>query len=192
MDILSLASPKIPNEAHGRGNRIAQDPEIEPFDPIATPVSRQSPLLAIDPGTNQSAWVVWNGNRILDHGIDANDLLLAKLRKPSNHGPVFIEMVASYGMPVGREVFETCLWVGRFTEASEMQNRTVHRVYRKDVKLHHCGSARAKDSNVRQALIDKYGAPGTKMNPGITYGLKRDLWSAFAIATFVTEKIAES
>ena len=108
------------------------------------------------------------------------------LRKPGTPSPVYIEMVASYGMAVGRDVFETCRWIGRFTEACEVQNRTVHMIFRRDVKLHHCMSARAKDANVRQVLLDKYGSPGTKKNPVLTYGLKKDLWSAFAIAAYIT------
>lgn len=96
---------------------------------------------------------------------------------------IAIEMIASYGMPCGKEVFETCLWIGRFTEHC----REPRLVYRRDIKMHHCGSARAKDANIRQALIDKYGAPGTKKNPGATYGLKSHLWAAFALATFISE-----
>ena len=44
----------------------------------------------------------------------------------------------------------------------------VIRVKRSAVKLHQCGSNRAKDANVRQALIDKMGPPGTKKAPGPT------------------------
>jgi hypothetical protein len=57
-------------------------------------------------------------------------------------------------------------------------------VYRNAVKLHICGTPRAKDPNIRQALIDKYGAPGTKKNPGPTYGVSSHLWSALAIADY--------
>lgn len=94
-----------------------------------------------------------------------------------------IEMIASYGMPVGREVFETCVWIGRFIEA---WGGPYTLVYRKDVKLHLCGQPRAKDSNIRQALIDRYGgkdrAVGKKATPGPLYGVSADVWSALAIA----------
>lgn len=89
-----------------------------------------------------------------------------------------IEMIASYGMPVGKEVFETCVWIGRFIEAYD---KDYEFVYRKDEKMNICHSMKAKDSNIRQALIDRFGAVGTKKNPGWFYGFKADIWQAYAV-----------
>lgn len=143
-------------------------------------------MLAIDPGTRESAYVQWNwpGNGIVVAEILPNEQLLALLHTPIACDVFAIEMIASYGMAVGREVFETCVWIGRFMERFV---RPAQLVLRRDIKLHHCASVRAKDTNIRQALIDKYGPPGLKANPGVTYGLKSHLWAAFALATFVSE-----
>lgn len=146
-------------------------------------------VFAIDPGTHESAFVRWDG-AIKDSGIESNDALIAFLTNGKLYDvDVFaIEMVACYGMAVGKEVFETCVWIGRFYETVRRGYSRVPRfVYRQQVKLYHCQSPRAKDANIRQALIDKYGAPGTKKNPGATYGLKSHLWAAFALATYVSE-----
>ncbi len=89
------------------------------------------------------------------------------------HYPVAIEMIASYGMPVGKEVFETVLWIGRFIEA--VHPHPVALVYRKDVKMHLCGTTRAKDPNIRQALLDRFGKEATK-------GIKKDMWAALGVA----------
>lgn len=147
-------------------------------------------VFAIDPGTNESAFVRWDGERIVAAEIQANHSLLDGLKSVGHVSAdiYVIEMVACYGMAVGKEVFETCVWIGRFHEAIERSyGRRPKLVYRQQIKLYHCQSPRAKDANIRQALIDKYGAPGTKKNPGTTYGLKSHLWAAFALATYISE-----
>ena len=136
-------------------------------------------ILALDPGPQSSAFVQWNG-KIIDHGhvpnYEMRQLLIGR-----EYDAVAIEMIASYGMPVGREVFETCLWIGRFIEIARLEPQLV---YRRDIKLHLCESPRAKDGNVRQALIDLVGQQGTKKNPGPTYGLKSHTWAALAVAIY--------
>jgi hypothetical protein len=93
-------------------------------------------------------------------------------------------MIASYGMAVGASVFETCVWIGRFVQTASVSGGNVTRVFRKDVKLHLCNSPRAKDGNVRQALIDRLGPQGTKKAPGPTYGVKSHEWAALAVAVY--------
>ncbi len=149
--------------------------------------------LAIDPGTTHSGWVVYDSDQrhVERCGKDtANEELLMML--PRFDGDVFylaIEMIASYGMPVGREVFETCVWIGRFQQAWPGEIRMV---YRRDVKLHLCGTARAKDPHVRQALVDLHGgsdkaAKGTKAAPGPLYGVSSHAWSALAVAVTASQ-----
>lgn len=99
---------------------------------------------------------------------------------------VAIEMVASYGMPVGEDVFETVVWIGRFMQVSGCPEK-VERIKRHEVKMHLCHNARAKDANIRQALIDKLGPQGTKKNPGPTYGVKSHAWAALAVAVTAHE-----
>lgn len=143
-------------------------------------------VLAIDPGTSQSAYVLWDGATLHHKGILPNADLRALLvsRDLMPYDLVAIEMVACYGMAVGREVFETCVWIGRFTENAAAPIRYV---YRKDVKLHLCGLPRAKDGNIRQALIDKHGAPGTRKQPGKLFGVSSHLWAALAVADYALE-----
>ena len=141
-------------------------------------------VLAIDPGPAQSAFVLWDNGKLRAFDVSSPNDRLRDGILSWNLAPVAIEMIASYGMAVGKEVFETCVWIGRFCERSPVEPLLV---YRRDIKLHHCGTNRAKDANIRQVLIDKYGAPGTKKNPGATYGLKSHLWAAFALATYISE-----
>lgn len=146
-------------------------------------------VLAIDPGTTESAFVVWDG-KVVHRGIVPNEEILPIVAAAASSGIdlIAIEMIACYGMAVGKETFETCVWIGRFMERA---TRPVHRVTRLAVKMHLCHSAKAKDGNVRQALIDKHGAPGTMKNKGPTYGIAKDLWAALAVADYAAECIVE-
>lgn len=151
-------------------------------------------ILAIDPGSTESAYVLYDGKRLLEFGKVENDVLLGRIpfwREPTDE--LAIEMIASYGMPVGAEVFETCVWIGRFVQAWNQRHTLV---YRKDVKLHLCGQPRAKDGNIRQALIDRYGgkdkAIGRKATPGPLFGVSADVWSALAVAVTCSDTAVQS
>jgi len=137
-------------------------------------------ILAVDPGTNESGWCRYRAGRVIGSGVMTNEALRDELRY-GTAAVLAIEMVASYGMAVGREVFETCVWIGRFIECWPRPH-DVRRVYRKDVKLHLCGTSKAKDANIRQALLDLIGPQGTKKEPGPTYGVKSHAWAALAVA----------
>ncbi len=140
-------------------------------------------ILAIDPGTSQSAWLRFDGTRPGAFGITANEILVKALRSGGLPDVVVIEKVESYGMAVGAEVFDTVWWAGRFAEAAERV--PVVMLPRRAVKLALCGDSRAKDANIRQALLDRFGgsaAVGRKAAPGPLYGISRDVWSALAIA----------
>jgi hypothetical protein len=147
-------------------------------------------VLAIDPGTTQSGFVTMDGDRLISSGMMPNHEMLALV---SGHvGEVAIEMVASYGMAVGKEIFETVRWIGRFQQAARAPE-AVRLIYRRDVKLHVCGSVKAKDSNVRQSLLDMFPGTGggktpqigTKALPGPLYGVSSHAWSALAVAVTV-------
>jgi hypothetical protein len=144
-------------------------------------------ILAIDPGPEESASVWLVDGKPCDPEKEANEILLDTLRgyQPESGNLLAVEMIASYGMAVGREVFETCVVIGRLLEA--WHNWPSRLIYRRDVKLFLCQSARATDSNIRAALIDLYGpgkekAIGSKKAPGPLYALKGDMWSALAVA----------
>lgn len=156
-------------------------------------VSTPGEILAIDPGPAESAWLIYDPSTRRPRAASKvpNAALLSELPALAGSADtglrrgVAIEMIASYGMAVGREVFETCLWIGRFMQA--VSPEAVRLVYRQEVKLHLCRSARAKDANIRQALIDSIGPRGTKKEPGPTYGLSGDCWSALGVAVTAAE-----
>ena len=141
-------------------------------------------VLAIDPGPSRSAWLRFDGVRPQGFGIAANDVLVRALRTGGLPDVVVIEEIRSYGMAVGQETFDTARWTGRFEEAAHRV--PVAFVGRKEIVVELCGSARASDSNVRAALIDRFGgkdaAIGRKASPGPLYGIANDVWSALAIA----------
>jgi hypothetical protein len=151
-------------------------------------------ILAIDPGTFESGFVFFlDGKTALRSGTQRNEELIDVVGN-TNANVLAIEMIASYGMPVGKEVFETCLWIGQFmrkwTDSHRRQPGDALRlIYRKDVKMHLCGSPRAKDPHIRQRLLDLIGPAGTKKQPGPTYGIKSHAWAALAVAV-TAEQVA--
>lgn len=126
--------------------------------------------------------------RPIEFGKIDNTQMLFKI-KELRYDKMIIEMIASYGMPVGAEVFDTCVWIGRFIQARQCSQ--FEYIYRKEEKMNLCQTMRAKDSNIRQALIDRFGVVGTKKNQGFFYGFKKDVWAAFAVGVTYLDKQKE-
>ena len=149
-------------------------------------------VLAIDPGPERSAYCELCSPRLIAPPVTAilpnESLRLAiPVLRFVPQDILVLEMVESYGMPVGRDVFETVYWIGRFAERAYQAGMEVVRLSRRAVKLALCHDSRANDATIRQALIDLYGpgrekAIGLKRTPGPLYGVKADGWAALAVA----------
>lgn len=149
-------------------------------------------ILAIDPGTYKSAWVIFNsGNKEVRAGIEKNETLLAMVEAApwfASDYPeaVVIEMIKSYGNVMGDELIQTCVWIGRFIQARTKGAIGTDLLPRKQVVMQLCNNPRANDSTVRQALIDRWGgktiAVGNSKAPGPLYGVKNDMWAALGVA----------
>lgn len=157
-------------------------------------------ILAIDPGNEASAYVLVDTETyrpIEGEKVDNDQLLERIVKAVQDDGirEVVIEMVESYGMPVGQTVFDTCFWIGRFTQiaiTAAPGESIAWLIQRGKVKRHLCMSRAAKDSNVIQALVDRFApgaqnrGKGTKKDPGWFYGFKADVWQAYGLAvTFI-------
>jgi len=170
-------------------------------------------ILAIDPGTTKSGWCLLEDGAPTDWGWDDNEWVKGMFKwigvEPTNDVLV-IEDVGHYGLPVGRDVFETVKWIGRFIER---YTGPVALIPRPEVLVNLCGKRQgANDSSVRQALIDRFGGDevavggkkcqtckgkgwkgagrpvcpecdGDKYEtpPGVLYGISGHAWSALAV-----------
>lgn len=154
-------------------------------------------ILAIDPGSTESGVAI----------IDRHSYKPIKADKVPNkealdfiHAPfvgaVVVEMIASYGMPVGVEVFETCVFIGHVEAEADLYMKPCYRITRSEEKLTICHSPKANDATIRQALVDRFApgvrnhGKGTKQNPGWFYGMRADAWSAYAVGVTFLDKEA--
>lgn len=157
-------------------------------------------IISIDPGNIESAYCVIEEEtyKPIEFGKINNDDLIVKLITLLEKYKIYavvIEMVASYGMAVGKEIFDTCVWIGRFYQETIKYVGDVSFIYRKEEKMNLCGSMKAKDSNIRQALIDRFAkhdfknGKGTKKSPDWFYGFKADIWAAYAVGITYLDKV---
>jgi len=147
-------------------------------------------ILAIDPGTEQSGWCYFRNGGVTLSGVMDNPGMLGRLSCQVVADVLAIEMITSQGMPVGQTTFETCVWIGRFKQAWPRPEEVLL-IPRHAVKMHVCNHPRAKDSNIRQALIDKLGRVGTKADKGPLYGVTSHAWAAVAVAVTAAEQMRD-
>lgn len=152
-------------------------------------------IMAIDPGDVDSGYVIMEGYKPIKFGKLSNTELLNIITLNANDlDMVVIEMIASYGKAVGANVHETTFWVGQFYRHAVNMGVNVDRIYRMEEKMAICHDSRAKDTNIRTALIDRFadhdkkGGKGTKTNPDWFYGFKADVWMAYAVGVTYLDK----
>ena len=150
-------------------------------------------ILSLDPGSERTGFVVHDRTDretpVRASGKLPNEELLHLIE--IDHwevDEVLIEWTRPRGMPASAELFEAVWWAGRFAQAADRAVKPVTRYQRDDVKLLLTGKRAATDTNIRAALIDRYGgiggkrrAIGLKASPGPLYGLAGDAWAALAV-----------
>lgn len=159
-------------------------------------------ILAIDPGNEESAFVIWDTERkrCINKGkiknIDMLDII-----SNSNYKEACIEMISSYGMPIGQTTIDSCVWIGIFKNEIENTGKKAYLIFRQSVKMHHCHSLNGiNDSSVNMVLKQKYGEDNTIKKPNLVFWneeveenmgtkyMNGDIWSALSIATYWSEK----
>jgi hypothetical protein len=161
-------------------------------------------VLGCDPGNQQSAFVLYDTNESKpikwwksDNAMCRSNLSAIACEKVSlliiEYTPPYTLQSASGRGSVPNQLMLTAFEAGRFAE--RWRNLRLDHdfclISRTDVKKHLLGRATGNDSNVTQAILDRYGgtrevAVGTKKKQGPLYGITKDCWAALALAiTFV-------
>lgn len=158
-------------------------------------------VFAIDPGNTQSAFCVVDAEtlRPLEFAKIPNEELRERIKdfRFDECDRAAVEMLQSYGNLIGRDVLETAVWIGRFSE--RLDRKLLHpaeMVFRMEEKMHITGDPKAGDANIRRALIDRFcshdfkNGKGTKKNPDFFHGFAADIWAAYAVAlTYIETRL---
>lgn len=149
-------------------------------------------ILAIDVGTTETGFCIINKEtyKPIRFGKISNEDLLDIVRN-EEYDTLIYEEFQSYGMPIGVSTITSITWNGRYMQIALDREKKVDYIYRKEEKMNLCGSMKAKDSNIRQALIDRFGEVGTKKSKGWFYGFKKDIWAAYAVGITWLDKQKE-
>lgn len=166
----------------------------------------------VDPGTEKSGFVLFDDeqNRVVFSYEFKNEVIRSILRSESYFSNIpsvdtwdtfFIEDIEGMGLEVGKNVFQTVKWLGKFIEAYEYSTKKkAVEIFRGDEKITLCGAKTfvnpitgkrkaVSDSQIRQAVIDRFPPlgggktpqVGTKKEPGPLYGVTGHCWQALAV-----------
>ena len=152
-------------------------------------------ILAIDPGTTDSGWVLYDPNAkrpLVAFAKEPNAVVLRRITMEglSRDWPrpiMVVEHFVSRGNRLGEDSLETVRWATRFEMAAWYKwGKAAHLVPRRAVQIWMCNEL-ADDAGIRRAITDRFGperkiAVGSKKKPGPLFGLPRDCWQALAVA----------
>lgn len=160
-------------------------------------------VCGIDPGPQESAVVAWDGIRILAMANKRNDFVVGFTEGIAegilaHDGPGFqchvgIEQIRGFGIQAGNELFDTVWWTGRLFQAlTPYPGKGLlipKMIPRKEVVRELTGHTKNGDKEVREALIYRFGQPGTKKAPGVLYQVSGHLWPALAVAVVLWDRL---
>lgn len=156
-------------------------------------------VLAIDTGTEESGWVVFDSDtwKLHSFGITENEELRV-LIDSLEFDDAALEYFQSYGMPMGQTTIDSIQWCGRFKERILVNGVEATYLWKKKhINKVICGGGKVKDAHIRQALLNMYPPNGggktpqigTKKEQGDLFGVSSHVWAALAVA--VTHAIQE-
>lgn len=116
-------------------------------------------LFSIDPGNIKSAYVILEDGIPTESKIVPNDDMIRLCWDEIAADAMCIEYMRSRGMPTANEELDTQFWAGRFVQAwqSCADPEPWYPIYRMDVKMTICGQTKARDSHIRQGIINLFG-----------------------------------
>jgi Holliday junction resolvasome RuvABC endonuclease subunit len=140
-------------------------------------------IVGVDPGPVESAYaIVTEGQQVLRADKVGNESLIERIRQdPPAH--VAIESIQSYGMAVGRSVFDTCFFIGELIRTCKDAGIPFTLYPRPEYTRRICGVGKVNDAVLRQALLLRFGGD-RKGEPLAALKGNSDKRSAFAVAIY--------
>lgn len=165
-------------------------------------------LLAVDPGTNKSAYCMMTESCMPISAGDVDNDTVLRLVEEGEYDRMAIECMESRaGAMIGKSTYETCIWIGRFMQVAMQRGKPVAKVYRSEEKSLLIPSKKNKlpplpegigattDAKIRASLIAKYAkhdkknGKGTRHDKDVFYGFQGDMWAAFAVGVVHLDKV---
>jgi hypothetical protein len=149
------------------------------------------PVFALDVGSSRSGWAILEGigklhrvKGVETFGKTENLEVLRIVQEWAGKCHFAIEYPKyQLGQPFQDTHITMATWVGRIMQRLDDLGASYSRIYRYREGMVMLNSSITSDAKIRAAVIAVYGPPGTKKNPGPTYGVTNDAWQAIAVGT---------
>lgn len=147
-------------------------------------------IIGIDPGTTQSGiCYVDYDYTLISAAKQQNEETAKELEMILSTDTVICEDITLY-QTAKSDLVETAYWIGEYRRICKQINAPFHLVHRQSYIAAICGSIQKgvdKDAALRQALINRFGAPHCKPLSGAT-----DKRSAYAVTVWWLDNLRQA
>lgn len=149
-------------------------------------------ILGIDPGSEETAYALMGEDyQVIEADKQSNDRFLDDTLPDlidREATTVVIEGIQSYGMAVGRSVFDTCYIIGEARRIAKLKQVECFIYPRPEYARAIIGGMKVKDSLIRQALMTRFGGDKKGQALHLLKG-NSDKRSAYAVAVYHADKV---